>query len=247
MLRARVLALGLSCMGIARATLAQGGPPLETDDPGTPGPGHLELNLSIEAEREGAGTSYDAPRLDANLGVGTRFQLKLEVPWRVVAAPRSRSRTGFGNVVAGFKWRFAQTGSVALSTYPQVTFVGSERAGLEGVADTGTTLLMPVEFAWHSGPIALNAEAGYQRDERRSELVYGLALGRELGSSLELLAECHGSGDADLDEQGVLCGAGARWNPEDRVGVLAAYAIGVAGSAATRPDRRWYTGAQLRW
>ena len=83
------LALLLACLDAADLQ-AQGGPPLETDDPGTPGAGHIELNLSIEAERERGGTLYDAPRIDANLGLGARFQLKLEVPGTL--RPRRPSR-----------------------------------------------------------------------------------------------------------------------------------------------------------
>jgi len=242
-----VLTLGVVCMSAAEAVQAQGGPPLETDDPGTPGPGHVELNVSVEAEREADGTSYDAPRLDANLGVGPRLQLKLEVPWRVVTAPRASPRTGVGNVVAGVKWRFARAGPIAMSTYPQLTFGGSESAGLRGVADTGATVLVPIEAAWDPGPLALNAEVGYQRGQGTSDLVYGLALARELEPSLELLAECHGSGATDLHRQAVLCGPGFRWELQGRVSVLAAYAIAVSGSAAERPAHRWYSGAQLRW
>src|SRR5262245_10094278 len=105
--------IGLSS---ARAARAQGGPPLETDDPGTPGPAHIELNVSAEAEREAGGTVYDAPRLDANLGVGTRLQLKLEVPWRVATTSAKPTQTGVGNVVLGIKWRFAEEKSLAVST-----------------------------------------------------------------------------------------------------------------------------------
>jgi hypothetical protein len=235
------------CMGTARALQAQGGPPLETDDPGTPGSGHVELNISVEAERESAGTSYDVPRLDANLGVGARLQLKLEVPWRVATAPAEPARTGIGNVVLGVKWRFAQTGAVAVSTYPQLTLGGSESAGMKGVADRETTLLMPVEVAWNVGPVSLNAEVGYQRGQGSSELVYGLALAREAGRALELLGECHGSGNTDLTEQGVLCGVGFRWVLQRTVGLLVAYATGVIGSAEDRPDHRLYSGVQLRW
>jgi len=32
--------------------------PLETDDPETPGAGHVELDIALEAEREGGGTAF---------------------------------------------------------------------------------------------------------------------------------------------------------------------------------------------
>ena len=243
----RTLAVVLALICSVCTLQAQGGPPLETDDPGTPGAGHLELNVSVEAEREGGGTLYDAPRLDANLGIATRLQLKVEVPWRIATAPGEPARTGVGNVVLGIKWRFAQTGSVAISTYPQVTLGGSESSLAKGLADSGSAVLLPIEVAWRAGPLSLGAELGYQRGQGEAEMVYGLALAHRARPSLELLGECHGSGDAEFTGLGVLCGAGFRWERCQVVSVLAALSAGVAGSAEHRPDRRLYTGVQLRW
>ncbi len=239
--------LVLTCLGATRSVQAQGGPPLETDDAGTPGPGHVELNVSVEAEREPGGTVYDAPRIDANLGVGARLQLKLEVPWSVATAPAEPTRTGVGNVVLGVKWRFAQPGSVAVSTYPQLTLGRSESAQEKGIAESKTEVLLPIEIAWDAGPASLNAEVGYQRGEGTEEILYGLALAHEARPSLELLGECHGSGDADLTDQGVLCGVGFRWKLQQTMSVLGAFAAGVAGSVEDRPDHRVYGGVQLRW
>jgi hypothetical protein len=228
----REVASVLVCLGSARAVQAQGGPPLETDDPGTPGPGRVELNVSAEAEREASGTFYDAPRLDANLGVGIRVQLKLEVPWRVATAPAESTKTGVGNVVLGIKWRFADGGSVAASTYPQLALGRSESASEKGIAESDTELLLPIEIAWDAGPAALNMEVGYQHAAR---------------PSLELLVECHGSGAMDLTRQGVLCGLGFRWKLQQAASLMGAFAAGIAGSAEDRPDHRMYGGVQLRW
>jgi hypothetical protein len=184
--------------------------------------------------------------LDANVGVGTTMQLKLELPWRVATAAAEPARSGLGNVMLGVKWRFAQWGPVAVSTYPQVTLEGSESSRTKGVADSGTTLLLPVEIAWDRGPVAVNAEVGYQRGEGATELVYGLALARRL-PALELLGECHGTADSEFAHQGVLCGLGFRWDLGAAVSLLAAYAAGVAGSVEDRPDHRLYAGLQLRW
>jgi hypothetical protein len=237
----------LMCLVAARALPAQGGPPLETDDPGTPGPGHVELNISVEAERQAGGSLYDAPRLDANVGVGTRMQLKLELPWRVATTPAGPARSGLGNVLLGFKWRFAQFESVSVSSYPSVALGGSASARAKGVADSGATLLMPIEIAWNAGPVSLDAEVGYQRGQGATTLVYGLAVARDVRSSLELLGECHGAANSALAEQGALCGAGLRWAAESAMSVLAAFATAVAGRAKDRPDHRLYTGVQLRW
>ncbi len=64
-----------------RAVLAQGGPPLITDDPGTPGDGNWEINIAFTAEKRKTVRSYENPILDINYGLGDRIQLKYEVPW----------------------------------------------------------------------------------------------------------------------------------------------------------------------
>src|SRR4051794_20410627 len=78
--------------------------------PAPPGPGRLELNVSAEAEREAGGTVYDAPRLDADLGVRARLLLKLEVPWRVATAAAQPAMSGVGNIGFGIKWRWGGGG-----------------------------------------------------------------------------------------------------------------------------------------
>jgi hypothetical protein len=232
--------------GVATRAVAQGGPPLETDDPGTPGGGHVELNLAVGSEGDGAGTTYDAPRIDANFGVGARVQVKAELPWRVATARGEPTHTGIGSLGLGVKWRFADRKGFAASTYPQVTFGGSHRARADGIADPESVFL-PVELAWYPGPVSLDAEIGYQLGDGSPEMVFGLAVSRLAGRWLELLGECHAGGATALGDLGVECGAGFRWELRQSLSALGAFGVGVGGPESSRPDRRWYTGAQLRW
>jgi len=149
--------------------------------------------------------------------------------------------------VLGIKWRFVERDRIAVSMYPQITLEGSESAGAKGLADSGTTVLIPVEVAWRTGPLSLGAELGYQRGQGDAELVYGIALAHRARPTLEFLGECHGSGGADLTGLGLLCGAGLRWGLWQAVSVLAALSAGLAGSPEHRPDHRLYAGVQLRW
>jgi hypothetical protein len=239
--------LALVCLGFPRAGAAQGGPPLETDDPGTPGPGHVELNVSAQGEWEAGGTAYDAPRLDASVGVGSRLQLKLEVPWRVATAPAQPTETGVGNVGLGIKWRFVEEGPLTVSTYPQLDLPRSESAQEKGIAESDAEFLLPLEIAWSTSPAALNMEIGYQHAPGSDEIVYGLAVAHDPAAWLELLGECHGSGETDFTHQGVLCGLGFRWKLEQAASLMGAYSAAVAGTAEDRPDHRAYGGVQLRW
>lgn len=90
-----------------QAAHAQGGPPLLTDDPATPGNGHQEINVGFTLDRNPATTLLEAPRLDVNYGLGDHIQLKYEIPWLVLDRGRERTRSGLANSPFGVKWRFA--------------------------------------------------------------------------------------------------------------------------------------------
>jgi hypothetical protein len=62
---------------VARVAFAQGGPPMITDDPGTPGNGNWENNLAIVFEHRHNETSIETPEIDLNYGVGEHIQLNL--------------------------------------------------------------------------------------------------------------------------------------------------------------------------
>src|SRR5439155_13559799 len=99
------LGLALAAFTPVRAR-AQGGPPLITDDPDTPGPGHWEINIAALMAKTRAQRRVEVPRVDLNYGVGRRIQLKFEVPWVALQDEEQRTETGAGNATVGVKWRF---------------------------------------------------------------------------------------------------------------------------------------------
>jgi hypothetical protein len=64
---------------VARVAFGQGGPPMITDDPGTPGNGKWENNLAIIFEHRLNETSFDATEIDLNYGVGEHIQLTFKM------------------------------------------------------------------------------------------------------------------------------------------------------------------------
>lgn len=130
---------------------------------------------------------------------------------------------------------------------PQFTFGRSASAREKGIAEADAEFLIPIEVAWIAGPVALNADLGYKNAAGSEEIIYGLAVARGIPPSLELLGECHGSGDIDLTRQGVLCGLGFRWKVQQAISLMGAFAAAVAGSTEDRSDYRGYGGVQLRW
>src|SRR2546430_17583068 len=75
---------------VARIAFGQGGPPMITDDPGTPGNGKWENNLAIAFEHRRGETAYEVPAIDLNYGLGEHIQLTLQT------APVLLKRSGHG-------------------------------------------------------------------------------------------------------------------------------------------------------
>ena len=62
----------------AGSVLAQGGPPFRSNNPGTPGKRHWEINTAGIGERNPVQGTYSLPNFDINYGLGDRTQMKYE-------------------------------------------------------------------------------------------------------------------------------------------------------------------------
>ena len=186
--RALVFVFFASLLG--PACLAQGGPPLRTDDPDTPGPRNWEINAAGTVEERSGLTGTELPIVDINYGVGNHIQLKLEMPVLVQFDSRGTEAEA-GDVKCGVKWRFVdqEKHGVNISMYPQVSF---NTPGPQRLVNDGAQLLLPMEFSRSWGKFALDAEGGVNfLENARNELVLGLAAGYQATPKLELLGELH--------------------------------------------------------
>ena len=89
-----LLLLGL-CFGTMPSALAQGGPPMLTDDPATPGSGRLEINTAYLERRSQTDRLRSFPHVDFNFGLGDNIQFKYETGW-VFASPPDGGATRSG-------------------------------------------------------------------------------------------------------------------------------------------------------
>ncbi|MBI3557757.1 MAG: hypothetical protein HY074_15970 [Deltaproteobacteria bacterium] len=179
---------------------AQGGPPLRTDDPGTPGPNKWEINIGVGAELSSAGHDYDLPNVDLNYGVGNNIQLKYEVP--IVVSSGNPAALGYSKI--GVKWRFIdeEKNGIAVSIYPQVSFNQNFQ---------GTRFLMPVEVSKTINPVTIFAETGYNFIQgKMGEWLYAVAVGYNVTPDVEILGEAHGNVRADFKDDELLVNAGVR-------------------------------------
>src|SRR5262245_51421813 len=70
-------------------------PPMDMDDPGTPGPRGIEVNFVGTLTRLGPGHSSEG-LLDANYGIGDRLQLKYERPYVTEHGAGTELQQGLG-------------------------------------------------------------------------------------------------------------------------------------------------------
>ncbi|HXC24812.1 MAG TPA: hypothetical protein VNU46_02775 [Gemmatimonadaceae bacterium] len=250
-----VLCWGLLLGGCATSLLAgvaraQGGPPLVTDDPGTPGPGHWEINIATTYTAAGSAWTTELPLIDANYGVGQTVQLKIETPWLIDHPADARSQTGSGNMLLGVKWRFLDQGEegFAVSTYPQVAVQPPGSPSYRrGMVEATPALLLPLEVTHRLGPVALNAEAGAETVRRGgTTLFYGLAMGHPLTTRVELVGEFHGSSTLSFGDEASLFNIGGRVTLTPHCLLLLSGGHTLHASAATPGGLLAYTALQLQ-
>jgi len=88
---------------------AQGGPPFITDDPGTPGNKHWEINFGWIADHNPGNATYQTPDIDMNYGWGDRIQLKYELP---MAVATDQNNIAAGDQVAALRVSSRRRGEV---------------------------------------------------------------------------------------------------------------------------------------
>ncbi len=233
-----------------RPALGQGGPPLITDDPGTPGDGNWEINVAFEAEKRRTAMSYAIPLLDINYGLGDRLQLKYEVPWLVLDERGRHTKAGLGNSELGVKWRFfdQDTDRVDMSIYPQLGLNNSNSPVDRGLVDKGFEFVLPFQVEKSFGPISLNPEFGYVFHEYGdNEWIYGVALGYEASETLELLGEINGTTGQDFEDDELVFNIGARLELNETNTFLISAGRSLRDSASEEPEFLLYAGMQFNF
>ena len=170
----------------------QAGPPLITNDPGTPGNGHLEINLAASGSRSGATLLLSAPDVDINYGLGERIQLSLHAPWAHARAPGESWSSGLGAVEIAVRWRFIDEdrAGFAMAIQPHWASSWSSAAVRRGLAPSGDELSLPLQVSKGFGPVTVGAELARNFIERApDEWQAGLFVAHDCSKRLQCLAE----------------------------------------------------------
>jgi hypothetical protein len=201
------------CVGAISNLRAQGGPPMITDDPGTPGNGHWEINLAIAFERRPNEIAFDTPAIDINYGVGENIQLTLQTAPVILKQSGRGPIGGLGSTEVALKWRFLdeEKAGFDVSMFPRVIFNIVQSSIRRGLAEDGTRMQLPFQVAKKLGSFSLDFEWGALASTvGRSEWLYGIVGGVELAKSTTVMAELHGTSRTSFDRDGLTVNVGIR-------------------------------------
>jgi hypothetical protein len=230
----RQLAIAAIALCITRAAFAQGGPPMITDDPGTPGPGKWENNVAIAFEHRSDETAYDLPAIDLNYGVGEHIQLTLQTAPVLLKRNDHGPIGGLGGTEAALKWRFLdqETSGFDMSMFPRVIFNVTQSSARRGLAEDGTRFQIPFQAAKTFGRWHADAEFGPRSSTiGRSEWLYGVVAGYEAAKPTMLMAELHGTSRMNFDRDVLTLNFGIRQTLTERC-----IFIGSLGHEVHTPD-----------
>jgi hypothetical protein len=232
---------------VPHRVMAQGGgPPLITDDPDTPGPGYWEVNLATVVEKAKSAKRIEAPLADINYGVGTRIQLKFEIPWLSGGEAGRPMQAAPGNSAVGVKWRFlGQEGMrIAWSIYPQLEINTGHSAVANGLVEEGRQFFFPTELTVQVGRFEFNGEVGRTFVQNGDDgWTYGISNEIEF-NGFELLSELHGERNGQAPTE-LIVDVGGRKQLARRIKLLLAAGTGVHGSDEDRVRLRLYVGLQF--
>jgi len=239
--------LGMMLICCSAVACAQGGPPMATDDPGTPGDGKWEINLGVIGTHQRDGWLVDVPDADINYGLGDHIQLNLDLPWTYTNAD-GRWRAGVGDTSIGVKWRFLDKKhehGIELSMYPRYETSLSSYSERIGVASPSKEFFLPFEAATKIQEFDVAADLGRHFVQHEGDFwSAGIVVGHSCGSEkVDCLAEIHrewGAGDAQT-----LLNFGMRWKLNETLTFLGA--IGrIFGPASDEQARALvYVGVQI--
>jgi hypothetical protein len=235
------------CALAAHDAQAQGGPPMITDDPGTPGNRKWEINLAVAFEHRPSETAYDAPGIDLNYGVGENIQLTLQGGPVLLKRSGRGVIGGLGGTEAAVKWRYLdeETSGFDASMFPRVIFNITQSSVRRGLAEDGTRFQIPFQVAKTFGRFHADAEFGALMSNRgRSEWLYGIVGGMELAKTTMVMAELRGTSRTNFNRDVLIVNVGLRHQLTE-----ARILIASLGHAIREPDQArafiGYLGVQL--
>jgi outer membrane receptor protein involved in Fe transport len=222
---------------------------LITDDPGTPGNKHWEINVAFTDSNFRYGSVVELPHVDLNYGYGDNVQLKLEGPFTIFKGPNGDDFSTLAYTNWGVKWRFQEENKQrpALSTYPQVLFVGNQKLAQLGVLDPGTDFYLPLEAMKSFGHFQIDGEVGLLfRQFVGTEFSYGVCAEYDATEKLALLGEIHDVTFSNYTKDELIWNLGFKYDFSAHQSLHFSAGRGFGPAGVDEPTFLTYIGIQFR-
>jgi hypothetical protein len=212
------------------ASAAIAGPPMVTDDTGTAAPGVLEIIVYAAGESRDAGESVQGPALDLAYGLSDTVEVSLTIPRQRAKDAGEASVTGWGEAIAGVKWRFHEGANTAIAVAPSLSIPLSRSSTIFGLVEDTTVFSAPLLASIALGRWEFTGNVGYSISSSSLDAIsVATSAGYSLTPDFRLLAEVWG---VDFVDDGASEGflnwrLGMEWGLTKRVTLLAAYGGGV--------------------
>ena len=229
-----------ACLLAAPQMRGQGGPPMITDDPGTPGDRRWEINLALAFEHRRHEIAFDAPAIDLNYGWGERIQLTLQTAPVLLKRSGHGVIGGLGGTEAAVKWRFLdeERAGVSMSVFPRVIFNLTPSSVRRGLAGDGVGVQLPAQIAKRFGGVDFDFEFGpLVGSVGRSEWLYGIVAGIDVTKTTVVMAELHGTARISFAQDFLTVNFGLRQKLND-----ASILIISLGHEVRAPETRAFVG-----
>ena len=183
----------LQCLLLLGGISLLAGPPYLTDDPEPVATHHWEVYLFSMGQSLAEGRSGLGPAMEANYGPFADAQLQFQVPMSFSnQGPMGTTRHGFGDLEAGFKYRFVHETEAMpqVALYPQI--YAPTGSAEDGLGAGHWKLLLPLWLQKGFGTWTTYGGVGWWRNPgalNRNFIEYGWLVQKELAEGWSLGAE----------------------------------------------------------
>ncbi len=197
-----------------------GGPPMITDDPGTPSKGKFEFNISLLSNISESENEYQTPLFDLNYGLNEHTQLKIEMPYLINSGKEKEDNYNrLGSPLLGIKYRFLDEDKykISVSAYPQINVPINSKDSL--------AYLLPLEFEKDLDSVVVaGCEIGYGWDDKGCKYIKsGILASKGFSAKFEAILELVGFYNISSGKwDDIIINAGARYSVTQNIIILMA-------------------------
>jgi hypothetical protein len=229
---------------------AQGGPPMLTDDPGTPGNNKWEINIGWTTQQAPEATVVGAPQLDLNYGIGDRIEVTYFATY-LRDQEDGISKWGMSASELAVKWRFIDGGdhTLQVSVYPEVDFLTpGSHSDRRGITDGNTDYVLPLEFQRDFDLVSVDVDCGHSfgTGTDRDGWFGGICLGKQVTKGWELDTEVHMNADEGIDRTECIGDVATRVDLSERFTLMFLLGRDLHNQLGPKASLISYVGIQLR-